>query len=241
MAHLEQCLAAAAGGSGKRVVVVDAVFSMDGDVIDLPSVSRLCRNYGAWLMVDEAHSVGVLGRTGHGIEEHFNLPADTVDIKMGTLSKAIPSVGGYIACNRERWDYLCHQARGYIYSAALPPSAAAAAIAAFDVIEEEPERVQRLHDNSNYFAGLLREAGFSHLQSVTAIFPIICGEDYQAWRLARFCQRRGIYVQAIPYPVVPKGTARLRAAVSASHTRQDLDYCVRVFQEGAREIGGILR
>lgn len=240
MDHLEMCLKDRAH-PGKRMVVVDAVFSMDGDIIDLPEVSRLCRAHGATLMVDEAHSVGVLGETGHGVEEHFGLPPDAVDIKMGTFSKAIPSVGGYIAGSQKLCEFLYHQARGFIYSGALPPSSAAAALAALGVIEREPERVRRLRENTAYFADRLREAGFSYLNSQTAIFPIICGDDWQAWRLARNCQRRGVYVQAIPHPVVPKGTARLRAAVSAAHTREDLDFCLSALRAGAEEVGGILQ
>ena len=186
---------------------------------------------------DEAHSVGVLGTTGHGIEEHFGLPADAVDIKMGTLSKAIPSVGGYVAGSRKLCDLLYHQSRGVIYSGALPPASAAAAMAALEVIGREPERVRQLQGNTRYFANLFREAGFSYLNSQTAIFPIICGDDWQAWRLARSCQRRGVYVQAIPHPVVPKGTARLRAAVSAAHSHDDLDFCLSVLRAGAEEVG----
>ncbi len=239
MGHLESCLKDTTH-PGKRLVIVDAVFSMDGDIINLPEVSRLCRAHGVTLMVDEAHSVGVLGATGHGIEEHFGLSSDAVDIKMGTFSKAIPSVGGYIAGSRKLCDFLYHQARGFIYSGALPPPSAAAAKAALEVIEREPERVRQLHDNSAYFAGRLREAGFSYLNSQTAIFPTICGDDWQAWRLARSCQRRGVYVQAIPHPVVPKGTARLRAAVTAAHSRDDLDFCLSVLRASAEEVGGIL-
>jgi 8-amino-7-oxononanoate synthase len=229
MDHLEACLKNP-DHPGKRLVVVDSVFSMDGDIIDLPSVSRLCRTYGAMLMVDEAHSVGVLGATGHGIEEYFGLPADAVDIKMGTLSKAIPSAGGYIAGSRKLCDFLRHQSRGFIYSGALPPATAAAANAALQLIEAEPSRVRTLHRNRAYFAEQLHAAGFSFMNSETAIFPIVCGEDMQAWRMARACQRRGVYVQAIPHPVVPKGTARLRAAVSATHSREDLDTALKVLQ-----------
>lgn len=236
MNQLETCLKDSAN-RGKQLVIVDAVFSMDGDIIDLPEVSRLCRTYGAQLMVDEAHSIGVLGETGHGIEEHFGLQNDIVDIKMGTLSKAIPSVGGYIAGDVKLIEFIHHQARGFIYSAALPPSAAAAAIAAFELIEHEPDRVHRLHANTKYFAHQLASAGFSFLSSQTPIFPIMCGGDWQAWRLARECQRRGVYVQAIPHPVVPKGTARLRAAVSASHTLEDLDFCLAALRASANEIG----
>jgi 8-amino-7-oxononanoate synthase len=238
MDHLETCLKDPSH-PGKRLVIVDAVFSMDGDIIDLPSVSRLCRVYGAALMVDEAHSIGVLGTTGHGIEEHFGLAADAVDIKMGTFSKAIPSVGGYVAGSGKLIEFLNHQARGFIYSGALPPASAASALAALTVIECEPDRLRRLHDNAAYFAARLREAGFSCLNSQTAIFPIMCGDDWRAWRMARSCQRRGVYVQAIPHPVVPKGMARLRAAVSAAHSREDLDFCLSVLRSGAEEVGGI--
>jgi len=134
MNHLEACLQDPSN-TGNKLFVVEAVFSMDGDIINLPVVSELCKKYGAMLMVDEAHSIGVLGATGHGIEEHFGLPADSVDIKMGTLSKTIPSVGGYIAGSRKLCAFLMnHQARGFIYSGALPPPSAAAALAAFEVI-----------------------------------------------------------------------------------------------------------
>jgi 8-amino-7-oxononanoate synthase len=224
---------------GKRLVVVDAVFSMDGDIIKLPEVSDLCRRYGAALMVDEAHSIGVIGRTGHGIEEHFSLPADTVDIKMGTFSKAIPSVGGYVAGSNKLCELLRHQGRGSIYTAPLPPPAAAAALAAIEVIEREPERVRMLHENTRYFADRLRSVGLSFLNSQTAIFPIVCGDNWQALRMASSCQRRGLYVQAVPYPVVPKDTARLRAGVTATYSHEDLDFCASVLRAGAEEVGGI--
>jgi 7-keto-8-aminopelargonate synthetase-like enzyme len=236
MDHLETCLRNPEH-HGRKMVIVDAVFSMDGDVINLPDVSRLCRQHGAILMVDEAHSIGVLGRTGHGIEEHFGLPADAVDIKMGTLSKAIPSVGGYVAGSERLCEILSHQARGFIYSAALPPPAVAAANAAIQVIEEEPERVEALQRNIGHFAAGLKSAGFSHLNSASAIFPIICGDDWHGWKLARYCQQQGIYVQSIPHPVVPKGTSRLRASVNSTHTPELLDRCVAIMREGAQQIG----
>lgn len=237
MDSLEKCLADA-GSTGKKLVVVDAVFSMDGDIANLPEISRLCRQHGAWLMVDEAHATGVLGRTGHGIEEHFGLPPDSIDIKMGTLSKAIPSAGGYIAGSNKLCTFLSHETRAFIYSGALSPPAAAAALAAIDVIEEEPERVERLHDNIRHFGSQLAKAGFSFMGSTTAILPIICGEDYRAWRMAHECHKRGVYVQAIPHPVVPKGMARLRTSVTAAHERADLDYCVSVLHEAEKSLNG---
>jgi 8-amino-7-oxononanoate synthase len=236
MDHLEECLKDPEN-RGRKLVIVDAVFSMDGDIINLPEVSRLCRKHGAMLMVDEAHSIGVLGRTGHGIEEHFGMPPDSVDIKMGTLSKAIPSIGGYIAGSAWMCAVLAHQARGFIYSGALPAPAAAAARVAFDVIEDEPERVEALQRNIRHFSTRLGAEGFSSSDSVTAIFPIICGDDWRGWELARYCQKQGIYVQSIPHPVVPKGTARLRATVTSAHTPKILDRCVAIMGSGAREIG----
>lgn len=240
MAHLERRLQEAQGAD-RILVIVDAVFSMDGDVINLPEVSRLCDEYGAYLMVDEAHSIGVLGKTGHGIEEHFGLPSDAVDIKMGTLSKTVPSAGGYVAGNAELINFLKHEARGFVFSAALPPASAAASCAAFDVIEAEPERVEALQRNYRHFGGALRAAGFDLLESETAILPVMCYDITRAVRLAHYCQQRGIFVQAVVAPVVPDGQSRLRATVSASHRLEDLDYCVETLIAGAREIGGILR
>ncbi|GMV90615.1 MAG: 8-amino-7-oxononanoate synthase [Candidatus Hydrogenedentota bacterium] len=220
-----------------KLVVVDAVFSMDGDIINLPEVSRLCRKYGALLMVDEAHSIGVLGETGHGIEEHFGLPPDSVDIKMGTFSKAIPSNGGYVATREGIADAIRLNGRGYIYSASLAPASAAAACAALDIIEAEPERVRRLHDNMAHFAARLTEFGVDFRNSPTAIFPIMCGDDWSAYRLAHYCHGRGVYVQAIPHPVVPKGSARLRACTDANLRKEQLDYCATVIRDGADSLG----
>lgn len=239
MANLEAILAGC-DRTHKRLVIVDGVYSMDGDIANLPEISRLCKKYGAWLMVDEAHSFGVIGETGRGIEEHFHLPADAVDIKMGTFGKAIPSQGAYVAGSEKLVRYLKHQARGFIYSGALSPVASAAALAALDVLETEPNHIRRLHENMEFFSKQLRGAGFSILNSESAVFPILCRDNAKAHQLANYCQHRGIFVQAIPHPVVPMGTARLRAAVNAAHLIEDLAYCVSVLREGAELIGGVL-
>lgn len=236
MDHLERRLREA-NDNGRKLVIADAVFSMDGDIINLPEMVRLCRKYGAYLMLDEAHSIGVLGETGHGIEEHFDMPPDVVDIKMGTLSKTIPSAGGYIAGNNELIRFLKHEARAFIFSAAVPPASAAAAKAAFDVIEEEPWRVRKVQDNYDHFAGRLRDAGFDLLYSQTAIVPVICGSTERAATLAKYCRDRHIFVQAVAPPVVPQGLARLRACVSAAHTMEDIDYCTDVIIEGGKALG----
>jgi 8-amino-7-oxononanoate synthase len=235
MDHLEKRLREV-NGNGRKLVVADSVFSMDGDIINLPEVSRLCKKYGAYLMIDEAHSIGVLGERGHGIEEHFDMPADTVDIKMGTLSKTVPSAGGYIAGNHELIQFLKHEARAFIFSAAVPPASAAAAKAAFDVIEEEPWRVKKLQVNYDHFAGRLRDAGFDLLYSETAIVPVICGSTERAATLAKYCRDQNIFVQAVVSPVVPEGLARLRACVSAAHTIEDIDYCVDVIIAGGKTL-----
>ena len=238
MDHLERRLREA-GDNGRKLVVADSVFSMDGDIINLPEVVRLCRQYGAYLMIDEAHSIGVLGETGHGIEEHFDMPPDCIDIKMGTLSKSIPSAGGYVAGNHELINFLKHEARAFIFSAAVPPASAAAAKAAFDVIEAEPWRVQKLRDNYDHFAGRLRDAGFDLLYTETAIVPVICGSTERGVSLAKYCQDRGIFVQAVVAPVVPEGLARLRACVSAAHCMEDIDFCADTIIEGGRVLGVI--
>lgn len=239
MEHLERRLheARKSGPNSRIIVVADAVFSMDGDIINLPEVHRLCKKYDAYLMIDEAHSIGVLGETGHGIEEHFGMPPDTVDIKMGTLSKTIPSGGGYVAGNNELITFLKHEARAFIFSAAIPPASAAAAKAAFDVIEEEPWRVKKVQENYRHFAGRLKDAGFDLLYSQTAIVPVICGDLEPAVQLAHYCQQNGIFVQAVVAPVVPAKLSRLRACVLAAHTTEDLDYCADTMIEGGRKFG----
>ena len=235
MADLERCLKKADSASTK-LVVADAVFSMDGDIIDLPRLAGLCRQYGAWLMVDEAHSVGVLGKTGRGLEEHFGLE-DAIDLKMGTLSKTIPSVGGYLAGKSDLINLLRHESRAYIFSAALPPAQAAAATAAFDVILEEPERVAVLHRNAAHFRDGLKQLGFNTLQTETAIVPVACGDDDCAYEMTRLCQNEGIFVLPVVSPAVPEGLARLRATVTASHTPADINQALEVLQRAGQKLG----
>ncbi len=235
MAGLERRLQQADPDAG-RLVIVDAVFSMDGDIINLPEVSRLCREYDALLMVDEAHSLGVLGETGRGIEEYFGI-ADAVDIRMGTLSKTIPSVGGYVAGNQELITYLKHVARAFVFSAALPPAQTAAAKASFDVIEEEPERVKTLQRNVELFLGGLKELGFDTLDSETPIVPIICGEDERAFQMTKLCQEEDIFVLPVVSPAVPVGLARLRANVTAAHSEEDIAHALEVFERAGKETG----
>lgn len=236
MADLERRLKQADPNTG-RLVIVDAVFSMDGDIINLPEVSRLCRQYDALLMVDEAHSLGVLGRTGHGIEEHFGLE-DVVDIKMGTLSKTIPSVGGYVAGSQDLITFLKYMARAFIFSAALPPAQTAAAKASFEVIEQEPERVRKLQRNVKLFLGGVKARGFNTLNSETAVVPI-CGEEWRLAKMLGLCQEEGIFVLGVMAPAVPGGTGRLRAQVTAALSEEDIAYALDVLERAGRAAGVI--
>jgi 8-amino-7-oxononanoate synthase len=237
MEALEARLQQVPDGAAK-LVVADAVFSMDGDVIDFPKMVALCRQYHAWLMIDEAHSVGVLGQTGRGIEEHFNLP-DSIDIKMGTLSKTIPSVGGYIAGRKDLINYLRHSTRAYIFSAALPPAQAAAAKAAFEVILDEPWRVDKLRANSMQFISGLKQAGFDTLNTETAIVPVVCGEDEVAYQMTQYGQHRDVFVLPVVSPAVPPGLARLRATVTAAHEPHEIDHAMSIITEAGKQIGVI--
>jgi 8-amino-7-oxononanoate synthase len=235
MEQLEARLQQVEPGASK-LVVADSVFSMDGDIIDLPRVVDLCRKYGAWLMIDEAHSVGVLGATGRGIEEHFGL-GSVIDIKMGTLSKTIPSVGGYVAAKKEVIQYLRHTSRAYIFSAALPPAQAAAAREAFRVILDEPERVEKLRQNSEQFISGLQARGFDTINTATAIVPVLCGADETAYMMTAEAQRNDIFVLPVVSPAVPHGLARLRATVTAAHETSEIEHAMNVLEEAAHRTG----
>jgi len=219
-----------------KLVVADAVFSMDGDVLDLPRTVELCKKYNAWLMIDEAHSVGVLGKTGRGIEEHFGL-GDVVDIKMGTLSKTIPSVGGYVAGKKELVQYLRHASRAFIFSAALPPAQAAAANESFKIILEEPWRIEKVTANGKQFINGLKGAGFDTMLTTTAIVPVLCGTDERAYHLTQTCQHKDLFVLPVVSPAVPEGLARLRATVTAAHEPKEIEYALEVIEKAGREIG----
>lgn len=218
MQDLEEKLAAHAHCPG--VIVSDAVFSMDGDIADLPRILELARKYHVWSMVDEAHSTGVIGRTGRGICEHFHL-REKPDVLMGTLSKALASEGGYVCGSRLLIDYLKNTARSFIFSTSQSPANLAAASAALQLLQEEPERCARLQENVRVFCAALAEHGVE-ARSETAIVPLIVGEESLAVKIAKDLERQGILVSAIRYPTVAKGAARLRIALAATHTEEEL-------------------
>jgi len=219
-----------------KLVIADSVFSMDGDIVDFPRMVELCRKYDAWLMIDEAHSVGVLGKTGRGIEEHFGLDG-TIDIKMGTLSKTIPSVGGYVAGKADLIKYLRHASRAYIFSAALPPAQAAAAKEAFQVILDEPWRVEKLRANAEQFINGLKQRGFDTMKTETAIVPVLCGSDETAFAMTREAQLQDIFVLPVVSPAVPPGLARLRATVTASHEAGEIEHAMNVIESARKKLG----
>ena len=235
MEHLEGLLKNAPADVAK-LVIADSVFSMDGDIIDLPKMLELTKKYKAWLMIDEAHSIGVLGATGRGIEEHFGL-GDVIDIKMGTLSKTIPSVGGYIAARKEIITYLRHASRAYIFSAALPPAQAAAANEAFKVILDEPERLEKLNLNTKQFIGGLKSMGFDTMLTETAIVPVLCGDDDTAFRMTQEAQHNDVFVLPVVSPAVPEGLARLRATVTAAHDPSEIERAMDVIGEAGKKLG----
>lgn len=222
--------------SSAKLIIADSVFSMDGDIIDLPRIVELARKHHAWLMIDEAHSIGVLGKTGRGIEEHFGMEG-VIDIKMGTLSKTIPSVGGYIAGNHDMINYLRHASRAYIFSAALPPAQAAAANEAFKVILDEPWRIEKLTANGKQFISGLQSRGFDTMLTETAIVPVLCGEDDLAYALTRNVQERDIFVLPVVSPAVEQGKARLRATVTAAHKTEDIERAMDIIAEEGKRLG----
>lgn len=237
MKRLEAILEESANYTNK-IIIVDGVYSMDGDVANLPEISRLAKKYGAMVMVDEAHSIGVLGKTGHGIEEYFGLE-NAVDLHMGTLSKTIPAVGGYIAGKQEIIDYLRHNSRPFIFSAPIPPVNAAVAMTALEVIEDEPERVEKLHKNMVQFREGIKSMGYNTGDTVTAIVPIIIGGEEETLQLCKIVNDMGIFICPIVFPAVPKGTSRLRSHVLANHTKDDIEEALEIFEKAGKSLGMI--
>lgn len=235
LADLERALRKA--GDAGRLVVTDAVFSMDGDVADLPGIVELCERYDAPLMVDEAHSLGVLGATGRGITEHFGIDPARVDVKMGTLSKTVPSAGGYVAGSSDLVFALKNNARGWMFSAAVTPAQVAAAKAAIEVMEAAPSLTRDTRTKSTRYREQLRALGFDTLASETPVVPIICTSADQAGTMARLCQQDGLFVQPIVYPAVPRTLPRLRTIVNLSHSDADLDAAVLTLEKAGRACG----
>ena len=219
-----------------RLVVTDGVFSMDGDIAPMPDIVNLAERYGAITMIDDAHASGVLGKNGRGTVNHFGLDG-RVQIQIGTLSKAIGAVGGYVAGDQILRDFLIHMARPFLFSTSQPPGVVASCIAAIDVLEQEPEIIDRLWDNTRFFKEKLTELGFNTGHSETPITPVIVGDAPKAMALSDKLFERGVFAQGIGYPTVAQGQARLRTMISAAHTREQLQTALDAIAEAGRELG----
>ncbi|MDT7893866.1 MAG: glycine C-acetyltransferase [Armatimonadota bacterium] len=222
----------------RALIVTDGVFSMDGDIAPLPEIVKLAREYDAFVMVDDAHGEGVLGKGGRGITDHFGLHGE-VDIEVGTLSKAFGVVGGYVAGSYELCEYLRQRGRPFLFSSAVTPADVAACIAAVDILLQSEDRVQRLWENACYFQNGLKGLGFDIGKTQTPITPVMLGEAPLAQEFSKRLFEEGIFAQAIGYPTVPRGAARIRVMISAVHTKEDLDFALEKFAKVGRELGVI--
>jgi glycine C-acetyltransferase len=244
VAHCEELLQEIANEPGHKLVITDGVFSMDGDIGPVDKLGALAEKYGAIMMVDDAHASGVLGRNGRGSIDHLNMHG-RVDVQVGTLSKAVGALGGYVCGSRDLIDYLYHRARPFLFSTSHPPSVAASCIAAFDILEQEPERIDRLWDNTRYFQGELRRAGFNvggvtTPATETPITPIILGEGRVAMEFSRALFEEGVMGTGIAFPTVPEGKARIRLILTSEHTKAQLDQALETLERVAKRMN-ILR
>jgi glycine C-acetyltransferase len=222
--------------SQRKLLITDGVFSMDGDLGALPALCDLAEETGCIMMVDDAHASGVFGKNGRGTVDHFQMHG-RVDIQVGTLSKAIGALGGYVAGNRNLIEFLYHRARPFLFSTSHPPSVVLACIAALDVLEQEPEIIERLWDNTRFFKEGLHRLGFNTGLSESPITPVIAGEGAKAMLLSDKLFERGVFAQGIAFPTVARDKARVRTIVTATHTREDLQYALDAFAAVGREIG----
>jgi 8-amino-7-oxononanoate synthase len=222
-------------GRGK-LIVVDGVFSMEGDIVDLPRVVELAKTYGARIMVDDAHGIGVLGKTGRGTAEHFGLEQE-VDLIMGTYSKSLASIGGFISGSEEVIHYIKHSARSLIFSASPPPASVAAVSAAVDIIEHEPERLERLWKNTKKMLKGFRNLGFDVGASETPIIPIMVGDNRIALKMGMMLQEEGVFANVAVSPAVPDGKALIRTSYMATHTDEQLDNVLGAFEKVGKQMG----
>jgi glycine C-acetyltransferase len=241
LGHAEEQLASIKDQPGRKLLITDGVFSMDGDIGPLPGLCDLAEKYGAIMMVDDAHASGVLGRNGRGTIDHFHQHG-RVDIQVGTLSKAIGALGGYVCGTRDLIDYLYHRARPFLFSTSHPPSVAATCIAAFDVLEQEPERIDKLWENTRFWKKELGLLGFdiggkTTPASETPITPIIIGDGARTMEFSRELFKEGVLGTGIAFPTVPEGKARVRTIMTATHTREELQRALEVLKKVGKKMG----
>ena len=222
----------------RKLIITDGVFSMDGDLGALPELCNLAEDTGCIMMVDDAHASGVFGANGRGTVDHFGLHG-RVDIQVGTLSKAIGALGGYVAGSRSLIEFLHHRARPFLFSTSHPPAVAAACLAALDVLEAEPALIEQLWDNTRFFKAGLSALGFNTGASQSPITPVIVGDAALAMRLSDALFEKGVFAQGIGFPTVPRGQARVRTIVTATHTRDELQFALDSFKTAGTELGVI--
>jgi len=232
----EKVLKELAGRNCRKLLITDGVFSMDGDIAPLPGLVELAEKYGCIMMIDDAHASGVLGRNGRGTVDHFNLHG-RVDVQVGTLSKAIGALGGYVCSTRDTIEFLYHRARPFLFSTSHPPSVAATCLAAFEVLEEEPQLIERLWANTRFFKEGLKKLGFNTGMSETPITPVIVGDAALAHEFSRQLFAEGVFAQGIGFPTVPKGKARIRTIVTATHTEAELSQALQILDKVAKKLG----
>jgi 8-amino-7-oxononanoate synthase len=219
-----------------KLIVVDGIFSMEGDIVKLPEIVELSKKYGANIMVDDAHSLGVIGHNGAGTASHFGL-TDDVDLIMGTFSKSLASLGGFIASDATTIDYLKHRARSLMFSASMTPASVASVIAALDIIESEPERIQKLWDNTNYAMKLLVEEGFDLGPTESPILPIYVRDNDKTFLVTKYLQEAGIFVNPVVSPAVPSDSSLLRFSLMATHTFEQIDEAIEKIIKAFKEVG----
>ena len=219
-----------------KLIVVDGIFSMEGDIVKLPEIVELSEKYGANIMVDDAHSLGVIGHKGAGTASHFGL-TDDVDLIMGTFSKSLASLGGFIASDAETIDYLKHRARSLMFSASMTPGSVASVIAALDIIESEPERIQKLWDNTNYAMKLLLDEGFDLGPTESPILPIYVRDNDKTFLVTKYLQEAGIFVNPVVSPAVPSDSSLLRFSLMATHTFDQIDEAIDKISKAFKEVG----
>jgi len=219
-----------------KLIVTDGIFSMEGDIANLPAITRLAEEYGAAVMVDDAHALGVIGANGAGTASHFNLTSET-DLIMGTFSKSLASLGGFVAGDKEVIDFLKHKARALIFSASMTPASTASVIAALDIIEQEPQRIQKLWDNTNHMLLMLQEQGFDTGDTQSPIIPVRIGDNYKTFLFTKALQDKGIFVNPVVSPAVPSESSLIRLSLMATHSFSQIEEAVEKMKETALSLG----
>lgn len=236
MEDLEAKLKSIDTTNGGILIVTDGVFSMSGEIANLPKIVELGKKYGARIMVDDAHALGVLGEHGRGTAEHFDLE-DEVDVYMGTFSKSLASLGGYMAATKEVVEYVKHTSRPFIFSASITPASVACAIKSLEILENEPNRVKELNEISSYMRNILKENGIKMIESTTPIIPVFTYDDLDTFKACKMLQARGVYANPVVSPAVPKGESLLRTSYTSTHTKEQMDYAAKQIIEVMNELG----